>query len=232
MSIEFVARDGGVDAVPVCADLENLNTVYRPSILYTVFERVICGAALIAFIPLILVLMVLIRLDSRGSPIFVQDRIARGAKRPFKFVKLRSMYTDSAQRFPDLCAYEYDDDEVADVKLSLSKDPRVTRMGAFLRKTSLDELPNLWNVVTGQMTLVGPRPEMWCMLKYYDARTLRKFAVTPGITGYAQIYGRGDLTFEETVDLDLAYVDEASFSTDMRVLKETVLAVACQRGAH
>lgn len=204
---------------------------YKPHFLYTICERTVCLVALILLSPIILLLMLVIMLDSSGSPIFFQRRIAEGGKRPFWFIKLRTMYADSRRRFPALCAYQFAADEVDNVKLALNDDPRVTNVGRFLRKTSLDELPNLWNVVTGEMTLVGPRPEMWVMLQYYNKSSLRKFSVKPGITGYAQIYGRGDLTLAETIDLDLRYVAEASLKTDLRVLWETVIAVIYQRGA-
>ena len=139
---------------------------YKPHFLYTICERLVCLVALILAAPIILLLMLIIVLDSSGSPIFFQRRIAMGGKRPFWFIKLRSMYVDSSRRFPALCSYQFAADEVDDVKLAMSDDPRVTNVGRFLRKTSLDELPNLWNVVTGEMTLVGPRPEMWVMLQY------------------------------------------------------------------
>lgn len=206
--------------------------VYVPALWYTIAERVICAAALVFFLPTILVLLCLVRLESPGSPLFIQERVALGAKRPFRFCKIRTMYADSRRRFPKLCAYDFASDEVANVKLAEENDPRVTRIGAFLRKTSLDELPNLWNVVIGDMRLVGPRPEMWIMLRYYDERTLRKFAVKPGVTGYAQIYGRGELSFAETNELDLAYIRDASLATDLRVLWLTAAAVLFQKGAR
>ena len=93
-------------------------------------------------------------------------------------------------------------------------------------------LPNFWNVVIGDMRLVGPRPETWEMLPHYDARTLQKFDVKPGVTGYAQVLGRGDLTFTETVELDLRYVRDASLKTDLWCIKETIIAVFLQRGAY
>ena len=190
--------------------------------------------ALISFVsllPLILILMAIIRLESPGPSLFVQNRISRYGQKPFRFAKLRTMYTDAATRFPDLCSYSFNRDEVGEVKLSVKDDPRVTPFGKWLRRTSLDELPNFWNVLTGEMALVGPRPEMWSMLEYYDARTMRKFDVLPGITGFAQISGRGDLTFDETVELDLAYVTKKSVMTDLQVLCQTVGCTLARKGA-
>ena len=210
----------------------NAQGVYVQPLWYGIGERLVCAATLVLVLPIIMALLALVWLESPGSPLFIQKRVAVGATRPFRFCKIRTMYADSQRRFPRLCSYEFDPDEVANVKLAEENDPRVTRIGAFLRKTSLDELPNLWNVVTGDMRLVGPRPEMWVMLRYYDERTLRKFAVKPGITGYAQILGRGELNFSQTNELDLAYIREASLRTDLRVLWQTVAAVLFQKGAR
>lgn len=205
---------------------------YRPAFLYSVAERLISLVALLFASPLILLMMVAVRIDSPGPALFVQNRIAMGARRPFRFVKLRTMYIDARQRWPDLYDTNFTPDQLPQVRLTLKEDPRVTPLGKFLRKTSLDELPNFWNVVIGDMRLVGPRPETWDMLAHYDARTLQKFDVKPGITGYAQVLGRGDLTFTETVELDLAYVREASLKTDLWCIKETIVAVFLQRGAY
>lgn len=198
---------------------------------FVFLERVFAVVALVSLLPVILVLMVIVKLESPGPALFVQERIGRHARKPFKFAKLRTMYTDSATRFPDLCAYSFSKDEVGEVKLSLKDDPRVTPFGKWLRRTSLDELPNFWHVIVGDMALVGPRPEMWKMLPYYDSRTLRKFDVLPGITGYAQISGRGDLTFDETVELDLAYIKDKSMRTDLLVLCRTIGCTLARKGA-
>ncbi|MFN3643634.1 MAG: sugar transferase [Gemmobacter sp.] len=205
---------------------------YCPPLWYSIAERLVSLGVLIVTAPLIVTLMVMIRIESPGSPLFVQDRIALGARRPFRFAKLRTMYSDARTRFPELYDFAFVGKRHQDIKLSLLEDPRVTPLGRFLRRTSLDELPNLWHVVTGEMRLVGPRPELWDMLPHYDAQTLRKFAVKPGITGYAQVHGRGDLSFAETVAFDLRYVEEASLGTDIRCLRETIGAVLNARGAH
>lgn len=205
---------------------------YRPSIFYSAAERFICLVALVVATPLIVLMMIAIRIETPGMPLFFQDRIAIGAKRPFRFIKIRTMYSDARERWPELYDTNFSPDQLPNVRLTLQDDPRVTPLGRFLRKTSLDELPNFWNVLKGDMRLVGPRPEMWAMLPHYDARTLHKFDVKPGITGYAQVLGRGDLTFVETVDLDLKYVDEASLRTDLWCIKETIIAVFAQRGAY
>lgn len=219
-------------AAPHPQDARATPVAYSPPWWYSVAERVVAGFFLVLALPLIAVLIVLIRRESPGPGLFVQNRIAQGGTRPFRFVKLRTMYSDARQRFPELYDFSFDGVRTQDIKLQLQDDPRVTPLGRFLRRTSLDELPNLWHVVTGEMRLVGPRPELWDMLPHYDSRTIRKFAVKPGVTGYAQVLGRGDLNFDETVALDLRYVDEASLATDIRCLIQTVRAVVAQDGAH
>jgi lipopolysaccharide/colanic/teichoic acid biosynthesis glycosyltransferase len=207
-------------------------TVYCPPLWYCAAERVGSAVLLVLLAPLIFLLVALIRIESRGPAFFVQDRIAQGGRRPFRFVKLRTMYADARERFPELYDFAFAGRERSEIRLQIADDPRVTPLGRFLRRTSLDELPNLWHVVTGEMRLVGPRPELWAMLPHYDARSLRKFAVKPGITGYAQVMGRGDLSFAETVELDLRYVEEASLTTDIRCIAWTIGAVFAQAGAH
>lgn len=205
---------------------------YVPPLWYSVAERVFALVFLILTLPVLLILIVRIRLESPGPALFVQDRIALGGKRAFRFVKLRTMYVDARTRFPELYDFSFKGAEKSDIRLQLVDDPRVTPFGRFLRRSSLDELPNLWHVLKGDMRLVGPRPELFAMLPHYDAETLRKFSVKPGVTGYAQVQGRGDLNFAETVELDLRYVSEASVATDIRCLLQTVRAVLGQDGAH
>ena len=206
--------------------------IYTPPMWFALAERAAAALVLIVLSPVIAILMLMIRRESPGPALFVQDRIAQGARRPFRFAKLRTMYADAPTRFPELYDFRFEGKAAREIMLQLDPDPRVTPLGRFLRRSSLDELPNLWHVVTGEMRLVGPRPELWAMLPHYDARTLRKFAVKPGITGYAQVMGRGDLNFAETVELDLRYVAEASVATDLRCILQTIRAVFAQDGAH
>ena len=117
----------------------------------------------------------------------------------------------AAQRFPHLYAYDYSDDELPTLYFKLADDPRLTRFGRHLRRTSLDELPNFINMLKGEMTLVGPRPEIPQMVRYYQPDQLAKFSVHPGLTGLAQMSGRNILRFEQTIALDLEYVGRAHF---------------------
>lgn len=193
-------------------------------------ECTIAAMVLLLSVPLMMLLAIIIRLDSPGPAIFVQQRLGRGA-RPFRFLKYRTMYVDARQRFPDLYRYQYTPEEVAVMKFKVVDDPRLTPVGRWLRKSSLDELPNFWNVLTGDLALVGPRPEIPEMLPYYQGEDRRKFDVRPGITGYAQISGRGHLTFRETVEFDVAYVRERSLAVDLRVIVRTIGMIFLRHGA-
>ena len=202
----------------------NISSVQR------LLEMIIAGTALVVNIPVMAVLAVLIKLDSRGPVLFHHTRIGINGK-PFTFIKLRSQYTDSKQRFPDLCAYDFSPEELSQVRLQVVDDPRVTRVGKWIRRTSLDELPNFWHVFVGDMALVGPRPEMWEMFRYYQGEMLEKFSVRPGITGLAQICGRGYLSFEETIRYDLEYINTRSWRLDVKILLKTVKHILVGDGA-
>jgi lipopolysaccharide/colanic/teichoic acid biosynthesis glycosyltransferase len=200
------------------------------SIPLRLFEICASSIALIAAAPMMLLIAILIRLESKGPVIFVSQRVGAGGK-PFPFYKFRTMYADARQRFPELYAYKFDESEQQTMKFKIDDDPRITRLGKRLRATSLDELPNFWCVLKGDMALVGPRPEIPQMLPYYQGKMLQKFSVRPGITGMAQVSGRGDLLFLETVAFDLEYVRRRSFWLDLRLLARTVSAVLTARGA-
>jgi lipopolysaccharide/colanic/teichoic acid biosynthesis glycosyltransferase len=151
--------------------------------------------------------------------------------RPFVFWKFRTMRNDSRQRYPQLFAFEGKEEALSSLYLQIPEDPRVSRLGRFLRRTSLDELPNFWNVLKGDIALVGPRPEMVEMARYYRTWERLKFKVKPGITGQAQVSGRGLLNFPETVRQDVDYVLRRSRWTDVRLLLKTVMAMIKGSGA-
>lgn len=215
-------------------------------------DILVSSLALLLALPIMLLIALIVRLDSPGPALFRQTRMTQDrrnntlaesiegperrrvlyAGRPFKFLKFRTMYVDARQRFPELYAYDYTDEEIKTIKFKVADDPRVTRAGRWLRKTSLDELPNFWNVLTGDMTLCGPRPEIPEMSPYYSPEQLKKFRVTAGLTGPAQVGGRGELTFQETADIDADYVKQRSLKGDLKILWQTVVAVVKQRGAE
>jgi lipopolysaccharide/colanic/teichoic acid biosynthesis glycosyltransferase len=173
---------------------------------------------------------VLIRRGTPGKVIFLQKRLGIGAV-PFTFVKFRTMYADARQRFPRLYEYSYSPEDMKTLRFKVETDPRVTPQGVWMRRLSIDELPNFWCVLRGDMALVGPRPEIPEMLPYYNGETLAKFSVRPGITGLAQISGRGRLTFHDTVALDLEYVRTRTFWLDVKILFTTIRMVLFRDGA-
>jgi len=189
------------------------------------------GLLLVATLPLMAVIALLCRLGSPGAVLFRQQRVACGGAE-FTLLKFRTMYSDSRQRFPTLFDFSFSDRQQQEMFLQLDDDPRVTPIGRFLRRSSLDELPNLLNVVRGEMSLVGPRPELPAMLRHYQPGQLVKFAVMPGLTGLAQISGRGDLNVAETISADLEYVRQRSLRYDLSILLRTVQAVVRGTGAY
>lgn len=181
--------------------------------------------ALIVFSPLIAAVALAIQLTSAqpfhsNSIIFRQRRLGLSGE-PFTFYKFRSMCVDAPDmRNPDGSAYAGQDD------------PRVTRLGRFIRKTSLDELPQLLNVVKGEMSLVGPRPDQVDQIRYYDETEMRKLLVKPGITGLAQISGRNDISWSRRKALDVRYVDDQSLALDLEILCKTIPFVLLRKGIH
>jgi exopolysaccharide biosynthesis polyprenyl glycosylphosphotransferase len=174
--------------------------------------------------PVLLALMAWIRLHDGGPALFRQVRVGREGKE-FTCLKLRSMSIDAEERLPDLEARDH-------VLFKSTEDPRVTRPGRFIRRFSLDELPQLWNVVRGEMSLVGPRPPLPTEVEQYEDDMLRRLNVMPGMTGLWQVSGRSDLSWEDTVRLDLYYVDNWSMVQDLLILARTVTAVLASRGAY
>jgi lipopolysaccharide/colanic/teichoic acid biosynthesis glycosyltransferase len=185
---------------------------------------------LVVTLPLMLILAIIIRLDSPGPIIFRQYRLGENGQ-PFRFYKFRTMWVDARERHPELYAYRYSDTQIRSMYFKVLDDPRLTRFGAHLRKTSLDELPNLLNVVLGDMTLVGPRPELPEMLAYYTQQQLMKFSVKPGVTGLAQVTGRAVLRFQETIASDLEYCARRSLRFDFLILCRTVTTIIQRVGA-
>jgi lipopolysaccharide/colanic/teichoic acid biosynthesis glycosyltransferase len=191
-------------------------------------DRAFALAGLVLISPILLVVAIAVKLDSPGPAFFRQTRIGRGG-RPFTFWKFRGMFVDARERFPELYDYTYSAEEVQSLRFHPGQDPRVTRVGRFIRRTSLDELPNLVNVVTGDMSLVGPRPEIPELMPYYGRSAKTVLSVKPGITSLAKLLGRDNITFQETLELDLRYIRERSLRTDLGILLGTVLLVTTGR---
>jgi lipopolysaccharide/colanic/teichoic acid biosynthesis glycosyltransferase len=202
----------------------------RVSPAWRVAECLIACVGLLLTWPLMLLVALIVRLDSPGPVLFRHWRVGQGG-RLFRFTKFRTFHADARHRFPHLYAYNYSPAEIEELQFKIPGDPRVTRAGEWLRRSTLDELPNLWHVLTGEMSLVGPRPEIPEMLPYYREDRLIKFSVRPGITGLAQISGRGRLRFRETEQLDAEYVRGRSLRLDLRILARTISLMLRQDGA-
>ena len=193
-------------------------------------EIFVAFVALLVTLPIMAVVAVIIKIDSPGPALFFQQRLGTRAK-PFRFVKFRTLYSDAKERFPELYAYEYSKSELEELFFKVEEDPRVTKVGQWLRRSTLDELPNFWCLLTGEMALVGPRPEIPEMLRYYEGDMLKKYQVRPGITGLAQVSGRGRLDFYETVQLDVYYAENRSFLLDCKIVFLTIRGVLLRDGA-
>jgi exopolysaccharide biosynthesis polyprenyl glycosylphosphotransferase len=192
-----------------------------------VLDRSIGLLAFVVLAPVLALLMAAIRWETPGPAVFRQVRIGKGG-RPFTVYKLRTMVVDAEERKAELTK----DNEADSVLFKLQADPRVTRVGAFLRTWSLDELPQLVNVVRGEMSLVGPRPHLRDEVDRMDERTRRRHAVSPGMTGLWQVSGRSDLSREEASELDTYYTDNWTLSGDASILARTVRAVLNGKGAY
>jgi exopolysaccharide biosynthesis polyprenyl glycosylphosphotransferase len=184
-------------------------------------DLVLSAGMLLVTLPLFVVIAAAIRLDDHGPVFFRQTRGARWGA-PFTMLKFRTMGVDAEQRLDELLDLE----RLADPMFKLKEDPRVTRVGRFLRRTSLDELPQLINVLTGTMSIVGPRPEDYRLVQRYDADALAvRCGMKPGITGPMQVHGRGDLTFAERIAVEREYLENYTVTNDLRILAMTVASL-------
>lgn len=185
------------------------------------------AVALILAFPVLLVAMIAIKLEDRGPVFFRQRRVGLHGEE-FDCLKLRSMCVDAEARLAALQSQN----EGAGVLFKMKDDPRITRVGKFIRRYSIDELPQLWNTMVGDMSLVGPRPALPKEVALYDSDTRRRLRVRPGLTGLWQVSGRSSLSWEDTVRLDLYYVDNWSFVQDIMILLKTAKAVIGSDGAY
>ncbi|QGG58869.1 sugar transferase [Paenibacillus sp. B01] len=194
----------------------------RQIALYEGMKRAVdVGCSLIGLVllsPVFVLIGLLIKLeDPKGSVFFYQTRVGKDGK-PFRMFKFRSMVSNAEERLKELLAQN----EVQGAMFKMKNDPRITRVGRFIRKTSIDELPQLVNVLQGSMSLVGPRPPLPREVAEYTPYDRQRLDVTPGCTGLWQVSGRSSLTFEQMVELDLQYVRERSLGMDARILLRTV----------
>jgi len=199
----------------------------RHGVLKRMMDFLLASIALIFLSPFFVMAALAVMAESRGGAFFTQTRIGRNGK-PFRMVKFRTMYPDAESR---LAALRQSSDRDA-ICFKMADDPRVTRIGGILRKTSLDEFPQLWNVVRGEMSLVGPRPALPSEVALYSPEERERLAGAPGITCLWQISGRADLKFDKQVDLDIAYLRSSSIWLDIAIIILTPLAMISRRGAY
>ena len=190
-------------------------------------DIVAASLMLVCLVPLFLVVALLIKLDSPGSVFYRQQRVGRGG-RPFRMYKFRSMQKGADRQLVHLLPLNETDGPM----FKLRCDPRVTRVGRVLRRLSIDELPQLFNVVTGDMSLVGPRPALQREVDQYTFWQHRRLDATPGLTGLWQVSGRSDLSFDEGMALDLKYVAQRSLLLDLAIITQTIPAILRCRGAY
>ena len=180
-------------------------------------DLVIAGTVSVVTAPVVAVLAVAVRLQSPGHPIYTQTRVGKDGKL-FEIYKLRTMVHGAEFTGAGLAIQEGDD--------------RITRIGRFLRRYSLDELPNLWNVVRGEMSIIGPRPTLQVQVEQYTERERGRLAVKPGITGWAQVNGRASVPWSERIELDLWYVEHRTLGLDLEILVRTVRMVVTGQGLY
>jgi lipopolysaccharide/colanic/teichoic acid biosynthesis glycosyltransferase len=174
------------------------------------FDVAVAGTALLVSAPVLLVAIVAIRLESHGHPIYRQRRVGKDG-RPFDVLKLRTMVQGAEGMGAGMAVNE--------------GDPRITRVGAILRRYSIDELPNLVNVLRGEMAIIGPRPTIPVQVEQYTPRQRGRLALKPGITGWAQVNGRASLPWSERIELDLWYIEHRSWRLDLQILRKTAAMV-------
>ncbi|AJY77491.1 multidrug MFS transporter [Paenibacillus beijingensis] len=189
------------------------------------FVSALCG--IIVLTPLFILIAILIKIeDPRGSVFFYQTRVGK-AEKPFRMYKFRSMVSNAEERLKDLL----DKNEIQGAMFKMKDDPRITKVGKFIRKTSLDELPQLVNVLKGDMSLVGPRPPLPREVAVYTEYDKLRLTVKPGCTGLWQVSGRNDLSFKEMVDLDIKYIRNRSLLQDIKIILKTIKIILLPNSA-
>ncbi|MCV4233779.1 sugar transferase [Virgibacillus sp. LDC1] len=195
---------------------KNGKVLYR--ILKRAMDFIFALMGLVLLSPLFLIISILIKLeDPKGSIFFYQTRIGKDEK-SFRMYKFRSMVSNAEELLEELL----DQNEISGAMFKMKEDPRITKIGKFIRRTSIDELPQLWNVIRGEMSLVGPRPALPREVDQYSSYDKLRLSVIPGCTGLWQVSGRNKLSFYEMVELDLKYIEQRGIITDIKIILHTV----------
>jgi exopolysaccharide biosynthesis polyprenyl glycosylphosphotransferase len=214
-------------------EVESISHVdkYSKSFPYYFTKRVIdiCGSliGIILLSPIIILTIIAIKLDSKGPIIFSQERVGKNGKL-FKMYKFRSMVTNAEKLLVKL----KDKNEMSGPMFKMKEDPRITKVGKFIRKTSLDELPQLFNVIKGNMSLVGPRPNLPAEVAKFSSYHKLKLNAKPGLTCYWQVMGRNAIGFEEWMKLDVKYIEERTIWVDIKLIIRTFFVLFGDRNAH
>ena len=191
------------------------------------FDIVISTIGLIVLSPVFLILAIIVKVDSKGPIFFAHTRIGKNGKK-FKMYKFRTMYENAQDMIKD-----FTPEQMKEYKenFKLENDPRITKIGKILRKTSLDELPQIINILKGELSIIGPRPIIEPELEKYEENKEKFLSLTPGLTGYWQANGRSNTTYEERMQMELYYVDNMSFKLDIKIFFKTILSVIKREGA-
>ncbi|WP_139903802.1 sugar transferase [Clostridium thermarum] len=209
--------------IDIHRDIENKKFHF---IIKRILDILLSLIGIILLLPVFLIIMVMIRLDSKGPALFKQVRVGKDSKN-FVIYKFRTMVADAEAKRQ----LEINPEDISNFVFQSKSDNRITKVGAFLRKTSLDELPQLFNVLIGNMSLVGPRPEIPDVVKFYPEEYRQRLLVSPGITGLAQVSGRGEIELGKTISYDLTYIKNFTVWYDIKILFKTLSAVLKKEGA-
>lgn len=213
-------------------DRNNMKEVYRNKsqtykFLKRLFDIVLSSVAIVCLSPVFLLTAVAIRLEDGGPAIFTQQRTGKDMQ-PFKMYKFRSMYVNADEKMAELL----EDNEQAGPAFKIKNDPRITKVGRFIRKVSIDELPQLLNIIKGDMSIVGPRPILTFQMEECNDYEKQRVIVKPGLTCYWQIGGRANIKWNEWVELDLNYIEDMSLWTDFKMILKTIPAIFDSEGAY
>lgn len=199
---------------------------------YLIIKRIVdvflATIGLIFLLPFFLIIGIIIKIDSKGPVFFAHNRIGKNGK-PFKMYKFRTMHKNAQEMIKD---FTEEQKREWQENYKLKEDPRITKVGNILRKTSLDELPQIWNIIKGDLSIIGPRPIVTDELKKYGKSKEKFLSVTPGLTGYWQANGRSDTTYEERMEMELYYVDHISWKLDIQIFFKTIISVIKKEGAR
>ena len=206
---------------------QTAGTFTAASVANRILDVTVSSAALVLLSPILALTALAIKAESKGPALFTQTRVGKNG-RPFTMIKFRSMVTDAEALRADVLAQS----DREGICFKSKSDPRITLVGRFIRRTSIDELPQILNVLRGQMSIVGPRPALPCEVDVYPKRAFGRLAVKPGITGVWQVSGRADVGFDQMIEMDLAYADTRTVLLDLILIALTFRAVLSGRGAH